>query len=128
MCNMIKKFFAALFCIIFFTGCGQDYNSNSSDLKQYSPIDGIDTSTVDGVRLLTAYKVFQTKCFQCHQDWADYKTSEQWTSAGKVVAGSAGTSSVWTFLKNNGGSMPPDPIAQLTSKELADVEAWISGI
>jgi len=88
---------------------------------------GIDSSTPDGARLLASYRVMQDKCFQCHQ-WSTYKTSAQWVAAGKVVGGSTGASSVYTRLKNAGGDMPPEPIAQLTSEELSSIESWINGI
>ncbi len=125
---MMKKALAFTLLSLLISSCGQDYNSNSGDLGQYAPVEGIDSSTPDGMRLLAAYKVFQGKCFQCHQAWLGYKTSAQWVSAGKVTAGSTGGSDVWTILKNNGGNMPPDPIAQLTAEELTFVEEWINGI
>lgn len=125
---MMKKALSFTMLILLLSGCGQDYNSNSGDLGQYAPVEGIDSSTPDGTRLLAAYKVFQSKCFQCHQVWSGYKTSTQWVSAGKVTVGNPSASVVWTILKNNGGNMPPDPIAQLTAEELAFVEEWINGI
>lgn len=123
----MKKISGLLFLILFISGCGQDYNSNYGDYGQYSPVEGIDSSTPEGVRLLAAYKVMQTKCFQCHQ-WSAYKTSAQWVSAGLVIAGNSSGSEVYTILKNNGGNMPPDPIAQLTSDEVNSIQVWIDGI
>lgn len=123
----MKKILALTFTILMLTGCGQDYNSNYGDGGQYSPIEGIDSSTPDGTRLLAAYKVAQTKCFQCHQ-WSTYKTSAQWVSAGLAVAGNSGGSEMYTILKNNGGNMPPDPIAQLTTEELESIKTWIDGM
>lgn len=125
---MIKKVLSFTLFLLLFSSCGQDYNSNSGDFGQYAPIEGIDSSTADGARLLGAYRIFQAKCFQCHQEWSGYKTSAQWVSSGKVSAGNASASNVWTILKNNGGNMPPDPIAQLTADEMASVEQWIDGI
>lgn len=124
MFNM-KKIFCLTFLLILAAGCGQDYNSNTGDFSQYSPIEGIDSSTPDGTRLLAVYKIFQAKCFSCHT-WSQYKTSEQWVSAGLVSKGNTGASQVFTRLKNSGGNMPPDPIAELTSTELLSVEAWIN--
>lgn len=109
------------------SGCGQDYNSNYGDYGQYSPVEGIDSSTPEGARLLAAYKVMQTKCFQCHQ-WSTYKTSAQWVSTGLVTAGNSSGSEIYTILKNNGGNMPPDPIAQLTGEEVDSIKAWIDGL
>ncbi len=126
MFNM-KKIFSLTFLLILLAGCGQDYNSNTGDFAQYSPIEGIDSSTPDGTRLLAAYKIFQAKCFSCHS-WSEYKSSAQWVSAGLVSKGNTSASQVWTSLKNNNGTMPKDPIAELTSTELATVEAWINGI
>lgn len=110
------------------TSCGQSYNSNSGDMATYEPIEGIDSSTPEGERLLAAYKALRPNCFSCHQGYADYKTSEQWVSAGLVTAGNPTSSTVYTILKNVGGRMPPDPGAPLTAQELADVEAWITGL
>ncbi len=123
----MKRLMAFLFLTLMISGCGQDYNSNYGDYGQYSPVEGIDSSTPEGTRLLAAYKVMQGKCFQCHQ-WSTYKTSAQWVSAGLVVAGNSGGSEVYTILKNNGGNMPPDPIAQLSSDEVNSIKAWIDGI
>lgn len=109
------------------TSCGQDYNSNYGDSGAYSPVEGIDSSTPEGTRLVAAYKVAQAKCFQCHQ-WSTYKTSSAWVSAGLVVAGNSGGSDLFTILKNNGGSMPPDPIAQLTTEELESIKTWIDNL
>ena len=114
--------------LILATGCGQDYNSNSGDFGQYAPIEGIDSSTADGARLLASYKVFQAKCFQCHNSWANYKSSAQWEASGLVQKGNSSASQVYTRLKNNGGNMPPDPIAELTATELLSVETWINQI
>lgn len=123
----MKKISGLLFLVLILSGCGQDYNSNYGDYGQYSPVEGIDSSTPEGTRLLAAYKVMQAKCFQCHQ-WSTYKTSAQWVSAGLVVAGNSSGSDVYTILKNNGGNMPPDPIAQLSSEEVNSIQTWIDGI
>lgn len=122
----MKKICSLLFVAFIITGCGQAYNSNSGDEGQYAPISGIDSSTPDGARLLAAYKVFQGKCFGCHSAWQGYKSSAQWVEAHEVVAGDLSSSPVYTRLKNVGGDMPRDPIAQLTAEELATVETWIS--
>lgn len=122
--NFMKKILCITFLLSLVSGCGQDYNSNYGDYAQYSPVEGIDSSTPEGLRLLEAYKVFQGKCFQCHS-WSDYKTSQQWIDAGKVTAGVPGSSSVYTRLKNNGGNMPPDPIGALSTAEFTAVENWI---
>ena len=114
--------------MLLLASCGQSYNSNSGDIAAYEPIEGIDASTPDGARLLVAYKAFQPKCFSCHSGYADYKTSEQWVNAGLVTPGMPSTSTVYTILKNAGGRMPPDPVAQLTTEEFEAVEAWISGM
>lgn len=111
--------------LLFLASCGQDYNSNTGDFAQYAPIEGIDSSTEDGTRLLATYKIFQAKCFQCHS-WSAYKTSAAWVSAGLVFKGNSSASQVYTRLKNNGGDMPPDPIAELTAAELLSVETWIN--
>ncbi|MBC7430052.1 MAG: hypothetical protein H7336_15665 [Bacteriovorax sp.] len=123
----MKKIICMTFIVFLAASCGQDYNSSSGDYSQYAPIEGIDTSTADGARLLTAYKVFQVKCFQCHNAWSSYKSSAQWISAGLVSAGNQGASLIHTRLKNNGGDMPQDPISELTSEEFAAIEAWING-
>ncbi len=125
--KMMNRNLFFLFSLLLIASCGQDYNSNYSDKGRYAPIAGIDSSTPDGARLLASYRVLQDKCFQCHQ-WSSYKTSAQWVAAGKVVAGSTGGSSLYTNLINAGGNMPPAPIAQLSSDELATIEAWINGI
>jgi uncharacterized membrane protein len=124
----MNKIICLIFIIFFAASCGQDYNSNSGDYSQYAPQDGIDASIADGTRLLAAYKIFQAKCFQCHSAWSVYKSSVQWTSSGLVTQGNTSGSLVWTRLKNNGGDMPQDPIAELTTDELAIVETWINGI
>jgi len=124
MFNMKKR---VIFILILgvLVSCGQDYNSNTGDFAQYAPIEGIDSSTPDGTRLLASYKVFQAKCFQCHT-WSAYKTSADWVSAGLVSKGNSSASQVYTRLKNTGGDMPPDPIAELTAAELLTVETWIN--
>ena len=124
MFNM-KKIIGLTLLLVLLAGCGQDYNSNSGDFAQYAPIEGIDSSTPDGTRLLAAYKVFQAKCFQCHT-WSAYKTSADWVSAGLASKGNSSASQVYTRLKNNGSNMPPDPIAELTAAELLSVETWIN--
>lgn len=106
-------------------GCGQDYNSNYGDYSQYSPVEGVDSSTPEGVRLLEAYKVFQTNCFQCHS-WSEYKTSEQWVTAGLVTKGNLTSSPVYTRLKNVGGNMPP--AGQLSTADFTSIENWISNL
>jgi len=125
--SMKKTTLLTFFLAAFLASCGQDYNSNYNDKGRYAPIAGIDSSTPDGARLLASYRIMQDKCFQCHQ-WSSYKSSAQWVAAGKVVAGSTGASSIYTNLINAGGNMPPAPIAQLTSEEVASIEAWINGI
>ena len=124
----MNKWLLIAFVLILASSCGQDYNSNSGDFGQYAPIEGIDSSSPDGSRLLAAYKVFQAKCFQCHNSWSGYKTSDQWVAAGNVSKGNLSASQVYTRLKNNGGNMPPDPIAELTADELLSVETWINQI
>jgi uncharacterized membrane protein len=124
---MIKKIITLIFLMMLLQGCGQDYNSNSGDYSQYAPVEGIDSSTPDGTRLLAAYKIMQTKCFQCHT-WSSYKSSASWVSARLVTAGSTGGSDLYVKLKNVGGNMPPDPIAQLTAEELTAIEVWINNI
>jgi mono/diheme cytochrome c family protein len=126
----MKKLLVMTFLLLGLTSCGSDYNSNYGDYAQYGPIEGIDSSTPDGARLLDAYKVMQTnKCFQCHGDFASFKTSAAWVSSPKgiVVAGSPSSSTVFTRLINNGGDMPQNG-SQLTTEEVAKIEAWISGI
>ncbi len=127
MMSMKKNVFL-IAVLALFSGCGQDYNSSSNDAGQYAPIEGIDSSTASGARLLAAYRVMQSKCFQCHSSWSTYKTNALWVSSGKVVAGNTSASSVYTSLKNNNGNMPPDPYAQLTAEELETITTWIQGI
>jgi uncharacterized membrane protein len=124
---MIKTIIILPFLLFLLIGCGQDYNSSYNDAGQYSQIDGIDSSTPEGARLLAAYKVMQQKCFQCHQ-WSNYKTSAQWINTGRVTVGNLSGSSIYTRLKNNNGDMPPEPLAQLTADELKAVKVWIEGI
>ena len=124
----MKIFFILLAFTVLMTSCGQDYNSSSSDAGQYAPIEGINSSTAGGARLLAAYRVMQSKCFQCHSAWSTYKTNALWVSSGKVVAGNTSASSAYTSLKNNNGNMPPDPYAQLTTEELETVTSWIQGM
>ncbi|NOT79719.1 MAG: hypothetical protein HOP07_12065 [Bacteriovoracaceae bacterium] len=121
---MANKLIISLFLCLAFVSCGQDYNSNYGDKGRYTPIEGIDSSTPAGARMLGVYRVMQDKCFQCHQ-WSNYKTAEQWEAAGIVSRGSLSGSICHTRLKNNGSDMPPDPIAQLTAEELTAVEEWI---
>ena len=123
----MKRMICLTFMLSLIAGCGQDYNSNYGDYGQYSPVEGIDSSTPEGARLLAAYRVFQGKCFQCHS-WSNYKTSAQWESAGLIVKGNSASSDVITMLKNYGGNMPPDPIAPLSTEELTNVEAWINAL
>lgn len=123
--NFMKKLSCFLFLLLMLAGCGQDYNSNYGDYSQYSPVEGIDTSTPEGLRLLDAYKVMQTSCFQCHS-WSEYKTSAQWVSAGLVTRGNLSSSILYTRLKNVGGNMPP--AGQLTTADFTSIETWISNL
>ena len=106
--------------------CGQDYNSNSGDFGQYAPIEGLDSSTEDGTRLLAAYKVMRTKCFSCHGDWAEFKSSEAWIATGRVSAGNSVGSTL--FIKILDGTMPPPSAAQMVGEETSKIQAWIDGI
>ena len=124
----MKKILSLIILSVVLSSCGQDYNSSSNDAGQYAPIEGIDSSTAGGARLLAAYRVMQSKCFQCHSSWATYKTNALWVSSGKIVAGNPSASSAYTSLKNNNGNMPPDPYAQLTTEELETVTNWIQGM
>lgn len=124
---LIFKIFFLFSFFSLLTGCGQDFNSNYGDFGQYAPIEGIDSSTPEGARLLAAYKVLQAKCFQCHS-WSNYKTSQAWIDAGRVVAGNPSASSIYSTLKNNNGNMPPDPFAPLTSAEIVLFEDWINNL
>ena len=105
--------------------CGQDYNSTSGDFGQYAPIEGIDSSTEDGTRLLAAYKVMRTKCFACHE-WSEFKSSAAWVASGRVAAGNAAGSALYTEISN--GRMPPPDAPQMVGEETAKIEAWINGI
>ena len=117
------------FLLITLASCGSDYNSNYGDYSKYGPIEGIDSSTPDGARLLAAYRVMQGQCFSCHAGYADYKSSAAWVASGssRVVAGSPTSSTIFTKLLNNGGTMPLNG-SQLSADDVAAIEAWITGI
>lgn len=106
---------------ILLCSCGQSFNSNSNDQATYGNI-GISP----GSNLYNAYVILQNKCFQCHGDeWKNYKTSQNWIDHGLVVSGSLTNSSLYTSLKNVGGSMPKGSGANLTDSELETIKAFI---
>lgn len=117
--------FIALFSLALL-GCGQDYNSNTNDQGQYASVT-IDSSTPDGTRFSSAYKILQSKCMQCH-DWTSYNTSEKWISTGYVSQGNFSDSTIITALKNYGGQMPKDPYTALSDTEVATLREWISNL
>ncbi len=121
------KFFLILIILLSLFGCGQDYNSQSNDIGQYSQ-SPIDRSTPEGERLYLVYRSMQTNCFSCHGSWSSYTTSNQWVSAGLVVRGNPNTSKIVYRLKNMGSNMPPDPSSQISDDDYSAYLNWINNL
>jgi len=123
----MKKYFILLLITLVLFSCGQDYNSQSNDVGQYSQ-SPIDRSTAEGQRLHLVYRSMQSQCFSCHGSWSSYITSSQWVNAGLVVRGNPNTSKLVYRLKNMGGNMPPDPSSQISDDDYSAYLNWINNL
>lgn len=115
------KVSSILFILFFLASCGQDYNSNSNDASIYE-----DSGITPGSNLYNAYSVMKTKCFMCHGDWKNYKTSQDWIDHGLIVSGAPTNSDIYNSLIQNGGGMPKSPYSPLTSAEVETLRTWIN--
>jgi hypothetical protein len=114
-------FIVALGFVALVTACGQDYNSNSSD----GGVEGLSCSSAAELRMCTAYKALQQKCFKCHSAWAELKTDQQWKTSGLVAVGSPTGSQLLSRTRNLGGDMPPSGNAPLKDSEYTSISNWI---
>jgi hypothetical protein len=76
--------------------------------------------------------VVEEKCIACHtgahNDWAPYKTEDDWVNlSGEVVPGSPNASGIFTSLTLNGGDMPFGGFT-FTVEENAIFEDWINSL
>jgi cytochrome c5 len=103
-----------LFCILslLLVGCGQTFNSNTSDSGLIPLLACSEFGTAAGDRYCAAQTIIQDKCVNCHSgyhdQWAAFTNDANWKTSGRVVAGSTAGSSLITRLKNQGGDMPAD--------------------
>jgi uncharacterized membrane protein len=110
--------------ILYSVSCGQVYNSNTFDQYTYS------SSGITDPVFSAAYDVLKARCMTCHPNhsgWAAFTTVEQWTTTGRVIAGSAATSPIISRLKNYGGDMPTTA-GPIPADELAALETWINSL
>jgi mono/diheme cytochrome c family protein len=128
-----SKYITASLLVWFFmvAGCGQDYNSNSADEdlgggKVQAPTDE-NCATPEQARSCKALKVIQTRCVSCHPSWKEYKTDEQWVTAGYVTVGNHSASKLIKRIINSGGDMPLGGPA-LPSDEYDGLTAWVDGL
>lgn len=120
----MKYFF---FILIFFSSC-QDYNSNSGDRGRYGPVE-LDESDPNFRR---AYEIIQTRCVSCHDhehdDWADFKSNDDWEASGKVVPGDPAASVFIERIVNTGqtsSNMPPGG-SPLSNDEYNHLVKWVT--
>ena len=123
---MTKSVLNILFCLLIFSSCGQNFNSNSNDQGQYATVK-IDTSSPAGERFAAAYKVIQVNCMACHS-WNSYDTSDKWIQSGYVIQADYSHSLLMTRLKNNGGDMPKSPNGALKTSEITILQDWITNL
>lgn len=109
MLNTNKLF---LILILLLAGCGQTFNSNTSDSGLIPLLACTEAGTAAGDRFCAAKLIIQDKCVNCHSgyhdQWAAFTNDAKWKASGRVVAGSTAASSLITRLKNQGGNMPAD--------------------
>jgi len=103
-------------------GCGQDFNSSSSDQVQYGA--GLDASTPLGA----SYNLLKDRCFQCHSAWGNYTTNQAWIDSRLIVARDWNNSILRNSLKNFGGDMPPSPHSALSTDEVNKLQVWVNGL
>lgn len=115
-----KKFGLIFLGLVFITSCGQDYNSNYNDVDLYGT--GVDPASEFG----QAYFVMRDRCFSCHGNLAQLKTSAEWVAANKVDAGDWDRSYIRNYLTNYGGSMPPN--GDLSPDELTKLQTWVNNL
>jgi hypothetical protein len=104
--------------LIFLSGCGQSYNSNTFDESVISNSN-------------QAYTVIKNQCTNCHSGyhsgWASYSTDQDWVNAGLVVSGNASSSLFMNRIKNEGGNMPLNGPA-LTDTDYQTLKDWINNM
>jgi hypothetical protein len=108
------------------SGCGQNYNSNSSDdvLANLH----LDCSGSAGGRLCAAMlAMVNNQCFSCHSTWSSNNTDSAWISSGLVTAGDPSGSLLIQKLINSGGDMPKDGNA-LSSDDFDALVTWIQNL
>jgi hypothetical protein len=103
MLSISKLIFISLFLL---TGCGQTFNSNTSDTGLIPLLDCTEGGTAAGDRFCAAKLIIQDKCINCHSgyhdQWAAFTNDALWKSSGRLLAGSTAGSSLITRLKNHG--------------------------
>ena len=109
-------------------GCGQTFNSNTSDSGLIPLLACTEAGTAAGDRFCAAQAVIQEKCINCHSgyhdQWAAYTNDQAWKTSGRVVAGSTAGSTLITRLKNQGGNMPADS-PQISDVNYQSLIEWV---
>lgn len=118
------KFF--FFILLFFASC-QDYNSNSGDRGRYGPVELNETDP----NFAKAYNIIQTRCVSCHDhrhdDWADFKTNDDWENSGLVTPNDPSQSEFIERIVNTqstASNMPPS--GPLPDAEYDHLVKWVT--
>lgn len=102
------------------TGCLQVYNSAYRDRNSFTSLDG-------GANFALAFAVIESRCKNCHQNFLEWTTEQDWIDSGKVVAGDPSSSEIYTALKGSEYSgrrdMPSDSDMPSSEREL--IKNWI---
>lgn len=124
-----KKTLPLFFFFFFLAGCGQSFNSHSTD--RFKGSGNIDISTPSGLRLFKAYEVIQNRCINCHtgyhNSWNQYNSDQDWLDQGLVIKGDFRGSQIISRLQNEGSDMPLFA-AQIPEADYQLLKDWIENM